>query len=229
MASTPPDGSPATKAFRRLLASCRDDGEVGLRDELVLRLGLAGMRAAEIIALRLGDVHLEDSPPQTRWIGKARRPRRIVCGTGLVELLRRYLAAYEAHSARPGDPQAPVVCREKTGGGAGRISWGNPIARTCSIQRIVGRRAEKDGLGHMSPHDLRRTAAGILHRALSKDGGHLFDLRDIQQVLDHSDPATTQRSYLDPFDTATKERAAAFLDADSQGRCCSERLVGPSG
>lgn len=64
----------------------------------------------------------------------------------------------------------------------------------------------------MSPHDLRRTAAGILHRAKSADGGHLFDLRDIQQVLDHTDPATTQRSYLDPLDTGTKQRAAIYLD-----------------
>lgn len=77
---------------------------------------------------------------------------------------------------------------------------------------IVLDRAEEAGLGHLSPHDLRRTAAGILHRAKSADGGHLFDLRDIQQVLDHVDPATTQRSYLDPLDTGTKERPAVLLD-----------------
>lgn len=64
----------------------------------------------------------------------------------------------------------------------------------------------------MSLHDLRRTAAGILHRDRGADGGHLFDLQDIQQVLDHADPATTQRSYLDSLDTGTKERAAVYLD-----------------
>jgi integrase len=199
------------EAFGQLLVTCRQDGEVGLRDELVLRLGLAGMRAAEIIALRLGEVHLEDAPPQIRWIGKAPRSRRVVCGPELLDLLRRYLAAYAAHSARYGD-EAHLVCRQKPGSGAGQVSWGCPIARTCSVQRIVRLRAEGAGLGHVSPHDLRRTAAGILHRAVGGDGGHLFDLRDIQQVLDHSDPATTQRSYLDPLDTGTKERAAAFLD-----------------
>lgn len=76
----------------------------------------------------------------------------------------------------------------------------------------MGDRAAAAGLGHLSPHDLRRTAAGVLHRAKGTDGGHLFDLRDIQQVLDHVDPATTKRSYLDPLDTGTKERAAAFFD-----------------
>jgi integrase len=200
------------EAFGQLLASCRRDGEVGLRDELVLRLGLAGMRAAEIIGLRMGEVYLEDAPPQIGWIGKARRSRRIVCGAELVEILRRYLAIYRAHSPHHCDAEAHLVCRQKPGSGAGQVSWGNPIFRTCSIQRIVRLRAEAAGLGHMSPHDLRRSAAGILHRAVGEDGGHLFDLRDIQQVLDHSDPVTTQRSYLDPLDTGTKERAAALLD-----------------
>jgi len=134
-----------------------------------------------------------------------------VCGSELVDLLRLHLTTYEARDSRYGD-WAHLVCRQKPGSGAGQVSWGNPVLRTCSVQRIVGRRAEVAGLGHMSPHDLRRTAAGILHRAKSDDGGHLFDLRDIQQVLDHSDPATTQRSYLDPLDTGTKERAASFLD-----------------
>ena len=102
--------------------------------------------------------------------------------------------------------------RGKAGAGSGRLWWGRAIVQTCSVRGIVLDRAEEAGLGHLSPHDLRRTAAGILHRAKSADGGHLFDLRDIQQVLDHVDPATTQRSYLDPLDTGTKERPAVLLD-----------------
>lgn len=200
------------EAFGKLLAGCLADGAVGMRDELVLRLGLAGMRAAEIIGLRMGEVHLEDAPPQIGWIGKARRSRRIVCGAELVELLRRYLVIYRAHSPHHYDAESHLVFRQKPGSGAGQVSWGNPILRTCSVQRIVRLRAEAAGLGHVSPHDLRRSAAGILHPAVGEDGGHLFDLRDIQQVLDHSDPATTERSYLDPLNTGTKERAAAFLD-----------------
>lgn len=105
-----------------------------------------------------------------------------------------------------------MVCRGKPGSGTGQVSWGQPILQTCSVRDIVGDRAAAAGLGHLSPHDLRRTAAGVPHRAKGTDGGHLFDLRDIQQVLDHVDPATTKRSYLDPLDTGTKERAAAFFD-----------------
>jgi integrase len=200
------------EAFGRLLGTCAGDGEVGRRDELVLRLGLAGLRAAEIIALEVGDLHLGDAPAQIRWIGKARRSRRVVVGRDLGALLGRYLAAYEAGTGRPLSCGDPVICRGRAGSGSGQLWWGRAIVQTCSVRDIVLDRAEAAGLGHVSPHDLRRTAAGILHRAKSADGGHLFDLRDIQQVLDHVDPATTQRSYLDPLDTDTKERAAALLD-----------------
>jgi hypothetical protein len=40
------------EAFGTLLAACQDRTTPGMRDELVLRLGLAGLRAAEIIRLR---------------------------------------------------------------------------------------------------------------------------------------------------------------------------------
>ena len=82
-----------------------------------------------------------------------------------------------------------------------------------SAQRILIRRAATARLGHVAPHDLRRTAAHILHTDKTSDGGHRYDLYDIQQVLDHADPATTQRSYLDQSDTAqVKLRAGKTLD-----------------
>jgi integrase len=64
----------------------------------------------------------------------------------------------------------------------------------------------------MSPHDLRRSAAAILHRATDDRGAHYFDLLDIQQVLGHKDPATTVRSYLEPLNTKVLDKAASFLD-----------------
>jgi integrase len=68
-------------------------------------------------------------------------------------------------------------------------------------------------LGHIAPHDLRRSAAGILHHARGTDGGHLYDLMDIAHVLDHADTATTQRSYIDVLDKQdVKRRAGHTLD-----------------
>jgi integrase len=200
------------EAFGTLLAACHDGTDPGVRDELLLRLGLAGLRAAEIIHLRMSDVHLDDNPPTIAWIGKASRSRRIVPGTQLLDLLGRYLSNYADNIGRPLQLTDPLVCREKPGAGTGQLSWGHPIAQTCSVRRIVGNRSAAAGLGHLSPHDLRRTAAGILHHATDEHGAHHFDLLDIQKVLDHVDPATTMRSYLDPIDTTVKERAANYLD-----------------
>ena len=45
-----------SEAFEQLIGSCRDGTDLGLRDEALIRLGLAGMRAAEIIHLRVGDL-----------------------------------------------------------------------------------------------------------------------------------------------------------------------------
>jgi integrase len=199
------------EAFGTLLAACPRN-EVGMRDELLLRLGLGGMRSQEIISLKVSDLRLDHTPPHIAWIGKASRSRRIVVGTALASLFDRYLAAYAAAVRRPLRPDDPVICREKTGMGAGSLSWGNAIAQICSVQRIVKRCAEAADLGHLSPHDLRRTAAGILHRSTDEHGAHYFDLLDIQKVLDHAEPATTMRSYLDPMDTGVKERAAKVLD-----------------
>ncbi len=145
-------------------------------------------------------------------MGKASRSRRLVPGPSLVDLLTRYLATYGGHLRRPLQHDDPVVCRAKPGTGQGQVSWGNPVARTCSVQRILTIRATQAGLGHVSPHDLRRSAAGILHRSTDEHGAHHFDLLDIQKVLGHADPATTMRSYLDPMDTAVMERASDYLD-----------------
>jgi integrase len=187
------------EAFGTLLSSCRDGSDIGSRDELLLRLGLAGVRAAEIIHLRVRNLDLEANPPTIAWIGKANRSRRIVPGTQVTTQLHEYLDDYAHGIGRPLRTTDPVICREKPGGGAGQLSWGNPIAQICSVQRIVRSRAKAAGLGHLSPHDLRRSAAGILHRATDEHGAHHFDLLDIQKVLDHADPATTMRSYLDPW------------------------------
>ena len=195
------------EAFGQLLGTC-DESDLGLRDALVLRLGLAGMRVAEIAHLTVGDLRADS----IEWIGKKNRPRKASIGPALSQLLADYLGRYEAALGRPLAPTDPVVCREKPGHGRGQVSWGSPFAQPCSIHRLVTLRASAANLGHVSPHDLRRSAAGILHHAIAADGGHLFDLLDIQRVLGHSDPATTMRSYIDPMDTGVLARAAVVLD-----------------
>ena len=208
----PPRWLSREDAFVALIAACRDGTDLGLRDEAIIRLGLAGMRAAEVIHLRMGDLRLRDAEPVIAWIGKKRRARRIVPGPSLVAVLDALASRREELLGRPLRDDEPVICCGKSGAGSGGLVPGRPIAQTVSVQQIVGRRAVSAGLGHVAPHDLRRTAAGLLHRSVAEDGSHHFDLLDIQKVLGHTDPATTMRSYLDPLDTEVLSRAATVLD-----------------
>jgi integrase len=53
------------EAYDVLVASVQDGTVVGLRDELIVRLGLLGMRASEIRQLVIGDLDLR--APEVRW------------------------------------------------------------------------------------------------------------------------------------------------------------------
>ncbi|MGH9114740.1 MAG: site-specific integrase [Acidimicrobiales bacterium] len=103
-----------------------------------------------------------------------------------------------------------------------RISTARTFFRWCLRMRgdLVGSDRRVGRADDAVPHDLRQGAeppprslvelrGGLwppgrglsgrqlgLHAARASDGGHLFDLLDIQQMLDQADPATTQRSYI---------------------------------
>lgn len=201
----------STDEARRLLAACHDDTEQGMRDEIALRLGLLGMRAAEIMRLQWSDITTE--PPRIAWTGKGRRPRSIQPTAGLLAALTRYSTAWRSATGHAPDRDDPVICACRTGNTRRTsVDWRSPMKGYQSLHALVTKRARIAQLGHVAPHDLRRTAAAMLHDAKGTDGGHLFDLLDIQQFLGHADPATTMKSYLAPMDTAVVRRAADTLD-----------------
>ncbi len=195
------------QAFVQLLGACQRDGIVGLRDELVLRFGLAGLRLGEIAHLCVDNLR---HAPTLTWTGKGHTPRQATLGKTFVARIDRYLNEYSDPT-----PASPLICRQVLGaarhGGERRIDWHHAVSNRA-LYEVVTSRARSAGLGHVAPHDLRRTAAAILHTATSDDGGHRFDLVDIQRVLGHADPATTMRSYLAPMATDVLDRAAVFLD-----------------
>ncbi len=200
-------------AFSTLLGPCQDGTPGGMRDELAIRLGLAGIRNAEICHMAWGNY--DRSTGRLHWTGKGRRPREVTLGTTTRHLVTAWRTLYVTSITRPLADTDPVLCTQVMGAqrrqGPARINWLSPLTERTYF-RIVTLRAEEAGLGHVAPHDLRRTAAGILHRTTAADGGHHFDLLDIQKVLGHADPATTMRSYLDPMDTNVIDRAAQALD-----------------
>lgn len=197
------------EAFGTLIASTQNGTDEGLRDEIVLRLGLLGMRDAEIASLRWSNL---EGLPAIAWTGKGHTARTATAGPTFTAALHEYRRRYVAALDRPLTAIDPVVCRARPGPRAqadGRLTWGRPLS---SVFGIINRAGKAAGLGHIAPHDLRRTAAGILHNDTTPDGAHNFDLLDIQKVLGHADPATTMRSYLDPMDTGVFHRAGSALD-----------------
>ncbi len=117
------------QAFGQLDGACHDRTEVGQRDELVIRLGLTGMRVAEIMNLRVSSLRFTESPPLIQWLGKGRRPRQAVAGRTLIDLLADYLNRYQRHAGRPVTDDDYVISRGKPGGGVfrGYVSYGNRI------------------------------------------------------------------------------------------------------
>jgi integrase len=153
------------EAYDTLLGACRDGTAVGRRDELVLRFGLMAMRLAEISGLVVGNLA---RLPTITWTGKGHRPRRATAGRAMCVLLRHWLDDYRD----PGSA-SPVICRKVLGaarqGGAKRIDWGQLVSPR-QLYVVVTTRAREAGLGHVAPHDLRRSAAGILHTAVTAEG-----------------------------------------------------------
>lgn len=205
------------EAYGQLIGACKDGTWHGSRDQLFIRFGLLGLRLSEILNLNWANYR----NGQITITGKKNHVREVHPGPEFRELLTRWKRKYEKALGRAVTDTDPILCPSQRGNPETirpgyvwdrPLQWGKRLHRTTA-DNYLHRRAEKAGLGWVSPHDLRRTAAHILHVDKTPDGAHRYDLYDIQQVLDHADPATTQRSYLDQSDRdEVKNRAGHTLD-----------------
>jgi len=195
-----------------LMATC-DESPRGIRDALIMGFGLAGMRAAEIRHITWGDI---DPSGRLTWTGKGNRVRTATLSPSMRDRLNVWRRHWQDDTGKAPAAEQPIVCALPQSGPwqtQRGILWGEPVRYNAAIGKIVNRHGERAGLGHVAPHDLRRSAASILHHSLTDEGGHKYDLLDIQRVLGHSDPATTMRSYLEPLtNAALNDRAASDLD-----------------
>jgi integrase len=192
------------QAFGALIEAVRDGSLAGLRNELIIRFGLCGLRRAEIANLTWSNLH----GSEIVLVGKGNQPGRVALGATLLQLLETWHDHYAAHHGA--GPTDPIICAIRRAKGR-PIRWGSPIPYE-SVYFPIRDAARKAGLGPVSPHDLRRSAAGILHNSTDESGAHHFDLLDIQKVLRHRDPAITMKCYLDPLDSTARFRAANVLD-----------------
>lgn len=172
-AGVPAPKRPSTlpKALGRAALSARLDEEfgddpVGLRDRALVELIYGtGLRVSEVISLRVPDV--ADGRRFLRVVGKGGKERSVPVGGAAAAAVAEYLRAGRPHLARPGGGDALFV------GVRGGALDGREVRRVT--RRRVG----------TFPHALRHSYA----THLLEEGA---DLRSVQELLGHSELATTQ-------------------------------------
>ncbi len=153
------------------LFTAPSDDRLAIRDTAMLELLYGtGLRLSELVGLDCGDLQLESG-----WIrvtGKGNKTRQLPLGRLAIQACQTWLAV---HPQQPPSAQAPLF----TGRGQARIS---PRTVQTRLKVIASTQLHSDSL---HPHMLRHSFATHL---LESSG----DLRAIQELLGHSDIATTQ-------------------------------------
>jgi integrase/recombinase XerD len=160
-----------------LLDQAFEETPVGLRDKALLEvLYGCGLRASEATGLDLSNLLFEEG--YLRVCGKGGKQRVVPLAGCASAALMRYLSAArgELHPKRQTAP---------TDGSAVFLSVRGRRLTRDAVYKLVSSRARCVGIDDLSPHMLRHSFATHL-----LDGG--ADLRTIQELLGHSDIATTQ-------------------------------------
>ncbi len=138
-----------------------------LRDHAILEVLYAGgLRAGEIVALRVEDLHLDQGRAQVR--GKGDKERIVPLGGAALDAVRAYL-----------DRGRPALVRR----GLQRVLFLSNTGKPLTTQWIWSIVKSHDS--HASPHKLRHSCATHMVE-------HGADLRTVQTLLGHADIATTQ-------------------------------------
>ncbi len=144
----------------------------GIRDRALLELFYAtGLRVSEIAKLKSEDVNLEAG--FLKCMGKGSKERIVPVGAKCREALERYLNRVRVKSSFVLEP---VLFLGRSRGGITRQALWQMIKRYARLAGITRK---------ISPHTLRHSfATHMLERGA--------DLRVVQELLGHSDIATTQ-------------------------------------
>jgi len=164
----------------------------------VLILGYLGLRFGELAALRVNDVLFESreikidetySKQGSQWaIGptKTGATRRVPMPATMVD---------ELQGAVAGKQPSDFVFSTRAG---------TPLSRHNFTRDVLNPWCATSGVPHLSPHDLRHTAASIAINAR-------LTVLDVQRMLGHAKASTTLDSYSDLFE-ANLQRIAHTID-----------------
>ncbi|WP_139652639.1 site-specific tyrosine recombinase XerD [Raoultibacter phocaeensis] len=158
----------------RMLSQPSEDGAAGLRNQAILEILYGcGLRVSELTGLDLGSLMLEEG--FVRVVGKGSKERVAPIAGTAEEALREYLERGRPELMKPYAKATSAVFLNARGGRLTRQS----------VHAIVARAGLSIGVENLHPHTLRHSFATHL-----LSGG--ADLRVIQEILGHSDIATTQ-------------------------------------
>jgi len=145
----------------------------GLRDAAMLEVLYAtGLRASELVGLRIGDLHLDAG--YLRCLGKGSKERVVPLGGEADATLQEYLAIARPFLIRGRRSEILFVNHR-----------GGPLTRQGFWKILKGHRRRAGIATPFSPHTLRHSFATHLLE-------HGADLRSVQILLGHADISTTQ-------------------------------------
>jgi integrase len=161
---------------RKLLAASQGESPRNKRDYAALALLLGcGLRRAELVALRIGDIQQrEDHWIIADLVGKGRHIRSVPVPGWVKKAIDAWT---QSADIKNGPLLRPINKAGRIGesGFSSKVIWGvvKRVAASCELQGIA-------------PHDLRRSCARLFHQA----GG---ELEQIQFLLGHISVQTTER------------------------------------
>ena len=146
----------------------------GLRDKALLEvLYASGMRVSELVAIKPGDLNLDEG--YLTCVGKGDKERIVPVGQAATDWLKRYMR--DGRPALLHKRTSPwVFVNARDGGPLSRVGFWK-VLKAYGLKAGIGR--------EISPHVLRHSfATHLLERGA--------DLRAIQVMLGHADLSTTQ-------------------------------------
>lgn len=175
----------------KLVAACGDDA-FGLRDRMFITLALhTGLRRNELVSLHWGQVDLDRGVIHVASTSaKGGKAALVGITPQCRDAVRAWRTFYVEDNGFP--PPAdeclipPVIFNPRMTE-RHYVRWGLPLGKR-GLATAIEVRAKKAGIGHVAPHDLRRTFCALL-----KEGG--ASLEDRQAAMRHSSPVTTQQVY----------------------------------
>ena len=147
--------------LRKLLEACaKDRGYQGRRDEAILRVLMdSGIRRAELLGLRLGDVNLDEG--LLTVTGKGSRTRVIAVGAVTADALDRYLRARARYLEQRRCEDRASASKPTDAFWLGRKGALGPTG----LAELLRTRSRQAGLGRLYPHLFRHTWAHTVQAA----------------------------------------------------------------